>query len=97
MVPLPANAQFVPAKLTKRTVHPYIREVGRVKIVAVADVNGRMRDPVVLESTNPRLNLMMRNSVTNWLCLPARLNGTAVPTVTQSTIVVRWRAPIQIY
>ena len=93
----PEREQFSPARVTKRMVHPYIREVGRVTIAAVADVDGRLRDPVVIESTNPRLNIMMRDSVKKWSCEPARLNGAPVASVTQSTIEVRWRKPILIY
>ena len=98
IVPVSANEQFVRATFTKRTLHPYIREPGRVTIAAVADIDGRLRDPLVLESTNPRLHLMMLNSVKNhWKCEPARLNGTPVPSVTQSTIDIRWRKPALIY
>lgn len=97
VAPVPASARFTPAKFTKRMVHPYIREAGRVTIAAVADAKGRLRDPVVLESTNPRLNILMRDSVKNWGCVPARLNGTPVASVLQTTIVVRRRQPIQIY
>lgn len=97
IAPVPDKEQFLPARVTKRSVHPYIREVGRVTIAAVADVDGRLRDPVVIESTNSRLNIMMRDSVKKWGCTPARLNGTPVASVTQSTIEVRWRKPIRIY
>ena len=97
VAPAPEREQFSPARVTKRMVHPYIREVGRVTIAAVADVDGRLRDPVVIESTNPRLNIMMTASVKKWLCEPARLNGAPVPSITQSTIEVRWRKPILIY
>ena len=97
VAPPPPREQFSPARVTKRMVHPYIREVGRVTIAAVADVDGHLRDPVVIESTNPRLNIMMTASVKKWKCEPARLNGAPVPSVTHNTIEVRWRKPILIY
>ena len=96
--PVAPSERFVAARFTRRTLHPYIREPGRVTIAAVADVDGRLRDPVVIDSTNPRLHLMMLNSVKHhWKCEPARLNGTPVPSVIQSTVDVRWRKPALIY
>ena len=97
IVPAPAHGEFVPARLKKWTAHPYIREVGRVTIAAVADVDGRMRNPVVIGSTNRRLNRMFRETVRYWVCEPARVNGRAVPTVTTRTVEVRFREPVRIY
>ena len=89
--------QFVPATVTKRTLPPYIRYVGRVTVAYVAGVDGLARHPVVLESTNPRLNLMLRETVKNWRCVPARLNGTPVPSVMKNTIQIKFRKPAAIF
>ena len=94
---IPGNEQFVPAKVIKRTLPPYIRHVGRVTVAYVAGVDGVARNPVVVESTNPRLNLMLRETVKNWRCVPARLNGAPVPSVMKNTIRIRFRKPVEIY
>ena len=97
VAPVSAKEQFVPAKVTKRTLPPYIRYVGRVTVAYVAAVDGVARDPVVVESTNPRLNIMLRETVKNWRCVPARLNGAPVPTLMKNTIQIRWRKPAAIF
>ena len=97
ITPVSGRDKFVPAKITRQTVHPYLRNVGRVTLMAVADVDGRLRDPVVVESTNPRLNLVMQNSVKNWRCVPARLSGARVRSVVTKTVDVRRGTPVRIF
>ena len=97
VTPVSGKEQFVPAKVTKRTLPPYIRYVGRVTVAYVAGVDGVARNAVVVESTNPRLNLMLRETVKNWRCVPARLNGTPVPSVMKNTIHIKWRKPAAIF
>ena len=97
VTPVQSSEQFVPAKVTKRTLPPYIRYVGRVTVAYIAGVDGLAREPVVIDSTNPRLNLMLRETVKNWRCVPARLNGTPVPSVMKNTIQIRWRKPAAIF
>jgi hypothetical protein len=97
ITPVGERQAFVPAQVTSQRVHPYIREVGRVTLAAVADVDGRLRDPVIVESTNPRLNRMMQNSMKGWRCIPARLSGAPVPSVVTKTVEVKRRQPVKIF
>ena len=97
ITPVTSRDGFVPAQVTTQSVHPYIRNVGRVTLAAVAGVDGRLRDPIVVESTNPRLNLMMQNSMKNWRCVPARLGGAPVASLVTKTVEVRWRKPVRIF
>ena len=97
ITPVGSREDFVPAKVPSPTHHPYIRNVGRVTLAAVADVDGRLRDPIVVESTNPRLNLMLRNSMKNWRCVPARLGGAPVPSVVTRTVEIKFRQPVRIF
>ncbi len=96
ITPVSRRDEFVPAKVTTQSVHPYIRNVGRVTLAAIADVDGRLRDPVVVESTNPRLNLMMQNSMKGWRCVPARLSGAPVPSLVTKTVEVKRSQPVRI-
>jgi outer membrane biosynthesis protein TonB len=79
-------------------VQPYLRPIagGKVTVGFVTRPNGLVQDPVVLQSTNRRLDLLMREAVARWVCEPARLNGTPVHSIRQATLLIKFGQRIQI-
>ena len=75
---------LTPPKITLQTYPLYGRVPGGPGKVAVAFIvtpNGRVKDPVVIYSTQPRINRMVREMVSKWLWQPAKLNGAPVPSI----------------
>ena len=84
IVPATRASGIVPPKLTLQTYPLYGRVPGGPGDAIVAFIvgpNGRVKDPVVVYSTQPRINRMVREMVSKWLWKPAQLNGAAVPAI----------------
>lgn len=84
IVPAKKTSGLIPANLPNKTYPLYGRVPGgsgKVLVAFIAAPDGHVKDPVVLYSTNPRLDRMVREMVSKWLCEPAQLNGTPVPTI----------------
>jgi TonB family protein len=57
------------------------RIVGRVLVGYVVSIDGLVMDPVVLESTDPRLTKVALESMKAWQFTPATFNGMTVATL----------------
>ena len=76
---------YIPAKITHRVTPEPVVEFGQavkghVLVVFVVTADGRVKEPLVLRSTNRKLNQPVLDTVVRWRCTPARLRGVAVPT-----------------
>lgn len=54
---------------------------GSVRVALIVNAQGQVREPVVISSTNRKLNETVLNAIRQWRGTPARLNGVAVPMV----------------
>jgi TonB family protein len=75
---------LTPPKLVQQTYPLYGRIPGGSGTTAVAFIvnpSGRVKDPVVVYSTQPRNDRMVREMVSKWIYEPAKLNGSPVPAI----------------
>ena len=89
IVPAAQASGLVPPKLTLQTYPLYGRVPGgsgRVLVAFIVAPNGRVKDPVVLHSTQARNDRMVREMVSKWLWQPARLNGAPVASIVSRDI-----------
>ena len=89
IVPAAKASGLTPPKLTVQTYPLYGRVPGgpgRVIVAFIVAPNGRVKDPVVVYSTQPRINRMVREMVSKWLWKPAQLNGAPVPSIVSHRI-----------
>lgn len=83
----------VPPKVIKREEpeYPYNQSraglIGEVKIEFVIDVEGRVRNPFVVESNNPSFERPALDAVLKWKFEPARKEGHVVNTLAQQLLV----------
>ena len=54
---------------------------GKTAVAFIVLSNGRVKDPVVVYSTQPRNDRMVREMVSKWIWEPAKLNGGPVPSI----------------
>jgi TonB family protein len=59
---------------------------GSVEVAFVIDENGRVRDPVILRSSNPYFDRPSLDSILTWKFKPARQNGRPVATQVRQTL-----------
>ena len=84
IVPAAKTSGLTPAKVVQETYPLYGRVPGGDGKTAVAFIvlsNGRVKDPVVVYSTQPRNDRMVREMVSKWIWEPAKLNGAPVPSI----------------
>lgn len=84
IVPARNASGLISPKLTSQTYPPYGRVPGgngKVVVAFIAAPNGHVKDPVILHSTNPRVNRMVREMVGKRLCKPTQLNGAPMATI----------------
>ena len=89
IVPAGQASGLIPPKVTLETYPLYGRVPGgpgKLIVAFVVGPNGRVKDPVVLYSTQPRNNRMVREMVSKWLWQPAKLNGAPVPAIVSHNI-----------
>ena len=89
IVPAAKASGLVPPKLTLETYPLYGRVPGgpgKVIVAFVVGANGRVKDPVIVYSTQPRNDRMVREMVSKWLWKPAQLNGAPVPSIVSHRI-----------
>ena len=75
---------LTPPKVVQETYPLYGRVPGGSGRTAVAFIvmpSGRVKDPVVVYSTQPRNDRMVREMVSKWIYQPAKLNGSPVPAI----------------
>jgi len=88
-VPARSVSGLTPPTVTSQT-YPLYGQVpggpGQVVVVFIVAPNGRVKDPVVVYSTQPRINRMVREMVSKWLWQPAQLKGAPVPTIVSHNI-----------
>ncbi len=75
---------LAPAKVVQET-YPLYGQIpggaGRTAVAFIVMPNGRVKDPVVVYSTQPRNDRMVREMVSKWIYQPAKLNGVPVPSI----------------
>lgn len=67
---------------------------GTTALVFIVMPNGRVKDSVVVYSSAPRNDRMVREMVSKWIYEPAKLNGSPVPTIESYVFGLRrvpWR------
>jgi len=77
---------YFPAKVSKKTIPPRLKEGGRiirgfVRIGVIVNENGRLVEPMVEYSTNPKLNRTLLSIIQQWSGSPAFLHGKPVATL----------------
>ena len=75
---------LTPPKIVHETYPLYGRVPGGDGKTAVAFIvtpSGHVKDPVVVYSTQPRNDRMVREMVSKWIYQPAKLNGSPVPAI----------------
>ncbi len=83
---------LTPAKLVHETYPLYGRFAGGDGTTAVAFIvmpNGRIKDPVVVYSSAPRNDRLVREIVSKWIYEPAKLHGSPVAAIESYVFGVR--------
>ena len=75
---------LTPPKLVQQT-YPLYGQIpggsGRTAVAYIVTPSGRVKDPVVVYSTQPRNDRMVREMVSKWIYEPAKLNGSPVAAI----------------
>jgi periplasmic protein TonB len=71
------TARVVPLPLRSELGQPIH---GDVDVVIIVTSDGRVIEPLILKSTDKRLNATALNAIRQWRFAPARLNGSAIST-----------------
>jgi hypothetical protein len=86
ITPVEDSPAYVDAKATGGSIPRVARTdsgellKGYVLVAYVVTADGRAADPVVLKTTDSRLNVIATNAMQDWRFTPARLNNTAIAT-----------------